>query len=123
MDIKELAPDRRILAHLIVPEIFSWIDSMITPFSTHFDMSKTANDIAHEMTIEASASQIPGNGSETTWLSWKSPTKAEEKPGQILELKLDDYFDRFLESRRRAVDQNQNTECGDPFRQPYFRMK
>jgi len=37
---------------------------MTTPFSTHFDMSKTANDIAHEMKIEALASWIPENDSE-----------------------------------------------------------
>jgi len=64
MGHEELTPDTRETSHLIVPDVLSRTGSMTTPFSTYFEMSKTANDIAHEMNIEDSASWIPGNDSE-----------------------------------------------------------
>lgn len=48
-----------ISAYLMVPVVLSWTGSMITPFSTAFEMLKTARDIAHVMNIVASAKCEP----------------------------------------------------------------
>ena len=61
-DIREVTPGRRISAHLIVPEVFSWTGSMTS--TIFFGMSKMANGIAHKMKSEASASWMPGNNSK-----------------------------------------------------------
>ena len=46
-------------ADLIVPEVFSCVGTISTPFLMAFEMSNTARDIAHVMKIDASANSEP----------------------------------------------------------------